>query len=82
MPIDLRSRRYYLDYLTDAERVTRCGDLLLDGDTATDTSEGKYKTGNFTGGCCCSSLGQFYLVCFVFMPVKFNGKFKLYSFKF
>lgn len=82
LPIGLRSGEYYLNRFTDAERVTRHGDVLLNGDTAMDVSEGRYKTGNFTGVCCCNSLCQCYLVCFVSMLVKFNGKFRVYTFNF
>lgn len=48
-PVALRSREYYLNHFRNADRVTTHGYLLLDGDTAIDTSEGRYKTGNFTG---------------------------------
>lgn len=49
VPVALRSREYYLNHFRNADRVTTHGYLLLDGDTAIDTSEGRYKTGNFTG---------------------------------
>ena len=65
MPVGLRSREYYLNHFTDADRVTGRGYLPLDGDTAVGVSEGRYKTGNFNGVCCCNSLFQCYLVCFV-----------------
>lgn len=35
VPVGLRSREYYLNRFTDADRVTRHGDVLLDGGTAT-----------------------------------------------
>ena len=70
VPVGLRSREYYLNCFTDADRVTRHGDLFRAGDTATDVSEVRYKTGNFTGVCCCNSLCQCYLVYFVSMLVE------------
>lgn len=76
----LELQSYYLNRFTEADRVTWHEDLLLDGDTAADVREGT-KTGNFAGLSCCSSLHQCYLTWFVFMLIKFNGKFRIYTFK-
>lgn len=65
VPVGLRSRGYYLNHFTDADRVSRHEHLLLDGDTAIDRSKGRYKTGKPSGICCCNSLCRCYLVCFV-----------------
>lgn len=75
----LEFQSYYLNRFTGADRVTWHEDLLLDRDTAADV---KPKTRNFAGVCCYSSLCQCYLVWFVSMLVKFNGKFRVYTFNF
>lgn len=77
----LEFQSYYLNRFTGADRVTWHEDLLLGGDTLAYVRECT-QTGNFAGVYCCNSLCQCYLIWFVSVLVKFNGKFEVYTFNF